>query len=78
MDMKAIKAVFNAGRVKLTEPAPRKGPVDVLVVFPEPDEDPWEKTLSQKKPRPAFARLMKETVKKVEQGKTLPLDFDQL
>ena len=45
--MKAIQGVYENGQIKLSEPAPISDgePVNVLVVFPEEVEDPWQKIL---------------------------------
>ena len=39
--MKAIKAIYENGKVKLSEKPEEPGPVEVVVVFPEPSDDPW-------------------------------------
>ena len=75
--MKAIKGRFEAGEIKLAEPAPAGGPVDVLVVFPEGDEV-WEGILTDPTPRPALQKWAREVRAEVEQGKAEPLDPDQL
>lgn len=36
--MKAIKAIFDGHDVKLIEPVPSKGRIEVLVVFPDDSE----------------------------------------
>src|SRR5947209_8374137 len=41
--MKAVKAVYENGQLKLSEPAPEDGPVEVLVVFPKNGDEAWEK-----------------------------------
>ena len=38
--MKAVRAIYQNGRVKLSEKPADRGPVEVLVVFPEPSDDP--------------------------------------
>jgi len=75
--MKAIKATYQNGQVSFSEPAPEEGPVEILVVFPEQDEDPWEKMLNEPTPRPAFAKFMQECLDEIAQGKAVPLDLDQ-
>ncbi len=76
--MKAIKATYHKGKVKLAEKPAEPGPVEVLVVFPEPDDDPWEAILKEKKPRPALERLANEVRKEIARGRAKPMDFDQL
>ena len=76
--MKAIKAVFEDGRLSLSEEAPAKGPIEVVVVFPNGEEDPWEKILHDKRPRPALDEMIREVERDIAGGKTMPLDLDQL
>ena len=63
---------------KPTEKPPEPGPVEVLVIFPEPADDPWEAILAEKTPRPAFMKLVKKVEKQIAAGKATPLDLDQL
>lgn len=65
--MKAIRAKFKNGKVTLAEQAPENGPVDVLVVFPEAADDPWQAILAEKKPRRAFAQFAKKCLKEIAQ-----------
>ena len=74
--MKAIKAVYEDGRLSLAEEAPEKGPVEVVIVFPNGEEDPWERILSEPTMRPAFAKFMQEALDDIAQGKTKPLNLD--
>jgi hypothetical protein len=76
--MKAVKALYENGQLKLTEPAPEEGPVEVLVVFPENGDEAWEKIENEPTMRPAFAKFMEECLKDIELGKATPLDLDQL
>lgn len=78
--MKAVKATYKNGRVTLSEKSSEKGPINVLVVFPETaDEgDPWERILNDPRPRPALAKFVKEAEKEIAQGKAKPLDLNQL
>jgi hypothetical protein len=76
--VKAIKATFKNGRVKFAEKPPESGPVDVLVVFPEAEADPWDAILNDPTPRPALAKRVKEVEKAIAEGKTSPLNLDQL
>ena len=76
--MKAVKAIYEKGQLKFTEPVPEVGPVDVLVVFPELEEDPWEKILNDPAPRPALTALADELLAEHARGETEPLDIDKL
>lgn len=76
--MKAVKAIYHNGKVKLSEKPSDPGPVEVVVVFPEPSDDPWETILKDPTPRPALARWIKEVRKEIAQGKAKPLDFKRL
>jgi predicted DNA-binding antitoxin AbrB/MazE fold protein len=78
--MKAIQGVYENGQIKLSEPAPVADgePVNVLVVFPEQVEDPWQRILDDPRPRPALEKLVLEVKEEIAQGKAVPLDLDQL
>lgn len=76
--MIAVKAIFRDGQVVLEEPAPTLEPVEVLVVFPVSTVDPWQKILDDPRPRPALSALADEVLAELTQGKTAPLDPDQL
>jgi len=76
--MKAIKAIYQNGKVKLSEQPAEPGPMEVVVVFPEPSDDPWEAILSDPRPRPALARRIQEVRDEIAKGKTKPLDLDAL
>jgi hypothetical protein len=76
--MKAIKAIYKNGKVKLSETPTEPGPMEVVVVFPEPSDDPWEAILSDPRPRPALARRIQEVRDEIAKGKTKPLDLDAL
>lgn len=76
--MKAVKAIYKNGKVKLSERPADPGPTEVVVVFPEPSDDPWEKILADPRPRPALARWIKQARKEIAQGKAKPLDLEQL
>src|SRR5437764_15457242 len=67
-DMKAIKATYKNGRVTLSEKPPEPGPFEVLVVFPEPADDPWEAILHDPTPRPALVKRMTEVEREIAQG----------
>lgn len=78
--MKAIPAVFVNGQVTLAEPAPDGNgmPVEVLVIFPDPEVDPWERILNESTMRPSFKKYMEECLEEIAQGKAEPLDLDKL
>jgi hypothetical protein len=76
--MKAVKATYKDGKVTLSEKPPGRGPVDVLVVFPEMADDPWESILNDPTPRPALEKRIKQLKKEIARGKASPLDLDQL
>lgn len=76
--MKAVKAIYEKGKIKLTEKLREQGPMEVLVVFPEAADDPWAEILSDPTPRPALAKWVNEVKKEVAQGKAKPLDLEQL
>jgi hypothetical protein len=76
--MKAIKAIYQDGQLKLTEPAPDKGPVEVMVIFPELGRDPWAAILDETTLRPAFAEFMTEALQEIEAGKAEPVDLSKL
>jgi hypothetical protein len=70
--MKAVKATFENGRLTLIEPPPESGPVDVLVVFPEHQDDPWRSILAEESPRPAFSSLAQECLDQIQSGQARP------
>ncbi len=78
--MKAIQGVYEDGQIKLSEPAPVSDgePVNVLVVFPEEVQDPWQKLLDDPRPRPALEEYVKQCREEIAQGKAQPLNLDQL
>jgi hypothetical protein len=76
--MKAVKATYLNGKITLSETPPETGPVDVLVVFPEAEDDPWQDILAEQTPRPAFAEFAKKCLEKIAKGKASPLELDQL
>jgi hypothetical protein len=76
--MKAVKATYRNGRITLSERPAVAGPVEVLVVFPEAADDPWEAILSDPSPRPALVKRVKEVEREIARGKASALDLDQL
>ena len=76
--MRAVKATYLRGQVTLSELPAEPGPVEVLVVFPEAADDPWESILAETTPRTQFAKFAKECLEKIAQGQAKPLELDQL
>jgi hypothetical protein len=76
--MKAIKATYKNGKITLSEKPPEPGPMEVLVVFPEATDDPWESILAETTVRPAFAKLVQQCREDIAKGKAKPLELDQL
>lgn len=76
--MRAVKAKYKNGKLTFSEKPPQRGPVDVLVVFPEAADDSWESILAEKTPRPKFVEFARECLEQIAKGKSKPLDLDQL
>jgi hypothetical protein len=76
--MKAVRGTYSKGKIRLKEPAPDAGPVDVLVVFPETADDPWDAILNDPTPRPALTKFVKKCREQIAKGKAKPLTLDQL
>ena len=76
--MKAIKAKFENGLITLAEPLPESGPTEVLVVFPEPADDPWQRNLDDPTPRPELDRCVAEVEAEIAAGCAKPLDLSRL
>jgi hypothetical protein len=76
--MTAIKGVYRDGTISLQEAAPLDGPVEVLVVFPELPADPWDRILAEPVPRASFLEFAARIKKEIAEGKTKPLNLDDL
>ena len=76
--MKAIKGIYEKGKVKLSEELDEKGPLEVLVVFPVEEDDPWEAILNEKTLRPAFQKFVEQCEEEIRQGKAKPLKLEDL
>lgn len=76
--MKAVRAHFEEGRITLSEPVPDIGPVDVLVVFPDVDDDPWERIIQDPVTRPELARVTDEIRAEISVGLSNPLKLEDL
>jgi hypothetical protein len=77
-NMKVIKGTYKNGKITFSQNPPEAGPVEVLVVFPEVADDPWESILAEKTVRPAFAEFAKSCLKDIRKCKAKPLDLGQL
>jgi hypothetical protein len=76
--MKILKAKYETGQVKLMEPAPELGPVDVEVVFLDRDDRRWDKIIRDRGPRPALCAEADQVLEDYRTGKTAPLDPEKL
>jgi hypothetical protein len=76
--MKILKAKYESGQVKLMEPAPESGPVDVEVVFLDEDDRRWDEIIRDPGPRPALGAEADQVLEDYRAGKTLPLDPEKL
>ena len=76
--VKAVKAIYEKGKIKLAEKPAHDGPMEVLVVFPETADDPWQAILDDPTPRPALAQWVRDVKKEIAQGKAKPLELDRL
>jgi len=76
--MKAVKAIYQNGKIKLSEKPQDAGPTEVLVVFPEPGDDPWEVILAEKTPRRSFVEFAEDCVDQIRKGKAKPLKIRDL
>jgi hypothetical protein len=75
--MQAFEAIYDNGTITF-KGKPIEGIFDVLVILPVSDDDPWERILADKTPRPALAKLVEQARREMEEGKTTPLDLDRL
>ena len=76
--MKILKGKYENGQVSLTEPAPEPGPVDVEVVFLDPDDRRWDEIIRDPGPRPALSTEADQVLEDYRAGKTAPLDPQKL
>jgi len=76
--MRILKGKFENGQVRLAEPAPEPGPVDVEVVFLDPDDRRWDEIIRDPRPRPALSAEADQVFEDHQSGKTTPLDPDKL
>ena len=76
--MKILKAKYENGQVKLTEPAPELGPVDVEVVFLDRDDRRWDQIIRDPGSRPDLCAEADQVLEDYRAGKTAPLDPEKL
>jgi len=76
--MKILKAKYENGQVRLTEAAPEPGPVDVEVVFFDPEDRRWDEIIRDPGPRPALSAEANQVLEDYRAGKTTPLDPKKL
>lgn len=76
--MRAIKAMYDKGKIKLAEKPAETGPVEVVVVFPENSSDRWDAILNDPTPRPKLLKYVEECKEQIRQGKAKPLNLDDL
>ncbi len=60
--MKILKGRYQNGQVKLAEPAPEPGPVDVEVVFLDADDRRWDAITGDPRPRPNLSAAADEVL----------------
>jgi hypothetical protein len=76
--MKILKGKYENGQVKLTEPAPESGPVDVEVVFLDRDDRCWDEMIRDPAARPALRAEADQVREDYRAGRTTPLDRKKL
>jgi hypothetical protein len=76
--MKILKAKYENGQVRLREPAPDPGPVDVEVVFLDADDRRWDKIIRESSPRPELSAEVDQVLEDYRAGKTTPLNLKKL
>ena len=76
--MKILKGKYENGQVSLAEPAPEAGPVDVEVVFLDPDDRRWDEIIRNPGPRPALSAEADQVLDDYRAGKSAPLDAGKL
>ena len=76
--MKILKGKYENGQVSLMEPAPEPGPIDVEVVFLDPDDRRWDEIIRDSGSRPALSAEADQVLHDYRAGKTAPLDPNKL
>ena len=71
-----MRAVIDNGNVILDEPLNVKGRFDAVVVVL--DLDPWDSLIHDPRPRPDLLKVGGEALEEFRQGKTTPLDPDNM
>jgi len=74
--MRAVRATLENGKVILHEPFDDKGRFDAIVVVLE--RDPWDAIINDPRPRPTLITAGEEAHRKFLEGKTTPLDPDNM
>jgi hypothetical protein len=69
--LKAIKAIYEKGKVKLFEK-----PVEQSLS--EDVDDPWQAVLNEKRPRPAFQKFVDQCQMEIKRGNSRPLNVDSM
>ena len=67
--MRAVNGTFDGKKVTLAEAVQISGPVEVVVVFPEPD--PWDAIVRDKSPRPSLSALGDEVLADLKEGRNI-------
>lgn len=76
VQMKIPKAKYENGQVRLREPAPDPGPVDVEVVFLDADDRRWDEIIRDPGPRPALSAEANQVLEDYRAGQKPVLDPD--
>ena len=76
--MKILKAKYEKGKGKLREAAPEPCPVDVEVVFLDPEDRRWDEIIRESSPRPELSAEAEQVLEDYRAGKTTPLDPKKL
>lgn len=74
--MRALKAVVEDGNVILERPLDVKGRYEAILVVLDPD--PWDSLMRDPRPRPELIRAREEAHQEFVEGKTTPMDPDQM
>jgi ABC-type nitrate/sulfonate/bicarbonate transport system ATPase subunit len=76
--MKAIKAKYKNGKVTLSEPPPCDEADEVLVIFQNDAEEPWDRILKDTSRRPKLEREIEKVKRQIARGETKPLRIEDL
>jgi hypothetical protein len=78
IDIRAVKASYQNGNIELAEKPDGRRPVEVLVVFPETSDDPWEAILVKKTVGVLVAKFAEECLDGIRIGKAKRLKLKNL